>query len=142
MSENKLSLLDNNGITVAGESHLAKSGFRYGSGVRDFGSLKIVEEFAQGTGVTFLCGIKVFDKEGTLIADKKMDRSFYYEREKVKKVVLHEILNTLIDANKENINFELDAARMKINALLNKAYFETSYNAINNWALELGIIEG
>ena len=69
-----------------------------------------------------------------------MNNGFYYEREKVRKIVLAELLDMLLEANKENINFDLDEARMKISVHLKQAYYESSYNSINNWAAELGII--
>ena len=141
MKENKLSIINNNGVSQIGESYLAESGFRYTSGLRNFGSLKIVEDVAGGTAVTFLCGVKVFDEDGTLIIDKKMSNGVHFERERVRKIVLNELLDMLIEANKENINFDLNDAKMKINAHLKQAYFESSYKAINNWAVELGIFK-
>jgi len=108
MKENKLSMVNNSGVLQIGEIYKAESGFKYNSGLRNFGSLKIVEDVARGTAVTFLCGIKVFDQEGTLIIDKKMNQRFHFEREQVRKIVLQELLGMLIEANKENINFDLD----------------------------------
>ena len=76
MIENKLDILNNNEVATIGKTYLADSGFLYKVGVRNFGSLKILEEVALGTGVSFLCGIKVFDQEGTLLIDKKMKNHF------------------------------------------------------------------
>ena len=141
MIENKLDILNNNEVATIGKTYLADSGFLYKVGVRNFGSLKILEEVALGTGVSFLCGIKVFDQEGTLLIDKKMKNHYYYEREEVRKVVLNELLHMLIEANKQNINFDLNEAKMKISAHLKHAYFNISYEAINKWAIELGIFK-
>jgi hypothetical protein len=141
MKENKLILLNNNGVVQIGESYKADSGFKYNSGFRNFGSLKIVEDVAQGTAVTFLCGVKVFDKDGVLIIDKRMNQKFHFERELVRRIVLQELLNMLIEANKGNDNFNLMEAKMKISTHLKQAYFESSYKAINNWALEIGLYD-
>lgn len=141
MKENKLSILNNNGIIQIGKSYLAESGFKYNSGFRDFGSLKIVEDVASGTAVTYLCGIKVFDKNGTLVIDKKMSKQFHYEREQVRQVVLKELLTLLSIANKNNPDFNQDEARNKISEHLKLAYFKSSYKAINHWASELGIFD-
>ena len=140
MTENKLEISNKNGLATIGENYTANSGFLYNVDVRNFGSLKIIEEVAFGTAVSFLCGIKVFDQDGVLLVDKKMNNGFYYEREKVRKIVLAQLLDMLLEANKENINFDLDEARMKISVHLKQAYYESSYNSINNWAAELGII--
>jgi hypothetical protein len=141
MKENKLSLLNNNGVVQIGESYIAESGFRYNTGYRQFGSLKIVEEVARGNAITFLRGVKVFDKDGTLIIDKVMGEKFHFERELVRRLVLKELLNMLVEANKENNNFDVVEAKTKISKELKQAYFESSYRAINNWALELGLFD-
>jgi hypothetical protein len=141
MQENKLTLLNNNGVVQIGESYKSDSGFKYNSSFRNFGSLKIVEDVAQGTAVTFLCGVKVFDKDGLLIIDKRMDKKCHFEREFVRQVVLKELLNMLVEANKENGNFNINGAKMKIGRHLKQAYFESSYRAINNWASEMGLFD-
>jgi hypothetical protein len=141
MKENKLILLNNNGVVQIGESYKAESGFKYNSGFRNFGSLKIVEDVAQGTAVTFLCGFRVFDKDGLLIIDKRMHQKFHFERELVRRIVLQELLKMLIEANKGNDDFNLIEARIKISEHLKQAYFQSSYKAINNWALEIGLYD-
>lgn len=141
MKQNKLSILNDNEVVQIGESYLAESGFKYNSGFRDFGSLKIIEDVASGTAVTYLCGVKVFDKNGTLIIDKKMSKKFHYEREQVRRVVLRELVMLLSVANKNNSNFNQDQAKIKISEHLKLAYFESSYKAINHWAMELGIFD-
>jgi hypothetical protein len=140
MKNNILKIDGENGLTIIGDSFLAESGFKYASGFRNFGNLRIVEEVAGGTAVAFLCGIKVFDKEGTLIIDKRIEKGFHFEREAVRKIVLNELLSMLIDVNEQDENFDIENARRTIDYRLKQAYFESSYNAINTWALELGII--
>lgn len=141
MIENKLNMSNNNDVTTIGKTYLAESGFLYKVGLRNFGNLKILEEVALGTAVSFLCGIKVFDQEGVLLVDKKMNNRFYYEREKVRKIVLNELVDMLIEANKEDIQFNLTEVKMKISTHLKQAYYKSSYTALNNWAIELGILE-
>jgi hypothetical protein len=140
MKEGLISLDSENGLTIIGDAFIANSGFKYASGYRDFGSLKIVEDVAGGTAVAFLCGIKVYDKEGTLIIDKNVKNGVHFEREVVRKIVLKELLNMLIDINQDNENFDFENAKSTIDFLLKQAYFESSYKAITNWGLELGII--
>lgn len=140
MESTTLKINNENGLTIIGDSFIAKSGFKYASGFRNFGNLKIVEEIAGGTAVVFLCGIKVFDKEGAIIIDKKINNGVYYEREIVRTIVLNELLNMLIKGNKQDDDFDINNARQIIDDRLNQSYYESSYNAINNWALELGII--
>jgi len=129
-----------NGLTIIGNSFLAESGFKYASGYREFGSLKIVEDVAGGVAVAFLCGIKVYDKEGALIIDKNIEKGVHFEREVARRIVLNELLNMLIEVNQNNKNFDPENARTTIDFHLKQAYFESSYKAISNWALELGII--
>lgn len=129
------------GLTIIGKPFIADSGFKYATGFRNFGSLRIVEEVAGGTAVAFLCGVKVYDKEGTLIIDKNIKNGFHFEREAVRKIVLNELLNMLIEVNQNNENFDIEQARTTIDLRLKQAYFESSYKAVNSWALEIGIIK-
>ena len=141
MKKGLVSIDNEKGLTIIGDTFTANSGFKYASGYRDFGSLKIVEDVAGGTGVAFLCGIKVYDKEGELIIDKNIEKGVHFEREVVRRIVLKELLNMLIDVNKNNEKFDIENARTVIDARLKEAYFESSYRAINIWALQLGIIK-
>jgi hypothetical protein len=132
--------VNENGLTVIGEAFKAESGFNYASGFRDFGNLKIVEDVAGGTAVTFLCGIKVFDDKGTLIIDRKVAKGFHFEREAVRKIVLNELLKMLLEVHKDDKNFNKDEAKYKIDHYLKHAYYESSYIAISKWAKDLGIL--
>lgn len=140
MKENTKALRTINGTSVTGNYFLADSGFRYCSGIRNLGNLNIVEDVAQGRAICYLCGIKVYDKEGTMILDKKLKNGVHYEREKVRRIVLQEILNMLHDTNAENPDFDLEKAKKTIDNHLKQAYFSQSYKALNNWALEMGIL--
>lgn len=132
-------VVSENGLTIIGDTYHAKSGFKYGSSFRNFGSLKIVEDVAGGTAVAYLCGIKVFDENGTLIIDRKMAKGFHFEREAVRSIVLSELLNMLSEANSDDESFNKDAVKEKIDRHLKLAYYESSYKAISSWANDLGI---
>lgn len=140
MEVTTLKINNENGLTIIGDSFISQRGFKYASGYRNFGNLRIIEEIAGGTAVAFLCGIKVFDKDGTLIIDKKIEKGFHFEREAVRKIVLNALLNMLIEANGQDENFDIENASRIIDDRLKHAYYESSYNAITSWALELGII--
>ncbi len=140
MESNLVKVNGENGLTILGDSYLAASGFKYASGYRNFGSLRIVEEVAGGKAIAFLCGLKVFDKDGTLIIDKKIEKGFHFEREAVRQIVLNELLKMLAGVNDHDENFEIESARRTIDHHLKQAYFESSYKAITTWAEELGII--
>ena len=126
-----------NGLTVVGDTYKAPSGFVYASGFREFGSLTIVEDVATGTAVSYLTAVKVFDKDGNLIIDKRLKKSNFYERELARKIVMTELLNMLSSQN--NSDFDIKSTKAKINNLLIDAYYKTSYEAINRWAHEIGI---
>ena len=126
-----------NGLSLIGDSYKAASGFEYASGYREFGNLSIIEEVGTGTAVTLLLGIKVLDKEGTLIIDKKLSGNNYYERELARKIVRDELVKMLSEANGNS--FDMVSAKKKIDELLKDAYYNTSYKAIIDWAFEIGI---
>lgn len=137
MSNNNKNL--NTGLTIIGDQYKAQSGFLYASGYRDFGDLKIIEDVASGTAVSLLIGIKVFDKEGILIIDKRMEKGCYYEREIARNIVLEELLKMLESQN--NTGFKYKKAKKVINKHLEQAYYNTSYKAITSWGEKLGIIK-
>jgi len=126
-----------NGLTVVGDHYKAESGFSYASGYRQFGDLNIIEDIATGTAVSFLIGIKVFDKEGNLIIDKRMKKGCYYEREVARKTVHAELLNMLKNHKEGSLDY-VNASSI-IDQHLKQAYYSKSYAAINSWAIELGI---
>jgi len=126
-----------NGLALIGDSYQAGSGFVYATGYREFGDLTIIEEVGTGTAVSLLLGVKVLDKEGVLIIDKKLDKNNYYERELARKIVRDELVKMLSEANENS--FDIVSAKKKIDELLNEAYYKTSYKAILKWASEIGI---
>ena len=127
------------GLTISTPSYEATNGFVYASGIRKFGNLRIVEDVATGTAVSYLSGVKVFDDKDTLIIDKRMEKGCFYERETARKIVLEELLKLLIEQHGANENFDVANARQKINEVLKDTYFGKSYQSINAWANEIGI---
>lgn len=122
------------------ESFKAKSGFNYQTGVRDFGSLKIVEGVSSGTATIFLTSLMVFDGEKKLILDCEIGKLLNYSREAVRKMVLHGLLNMLREAaEKEKKSFDELKAYELIDNQLKDAYYEQSYKAALVWAGSIGI---
>ena len=129
----------NTGLMIA-KSYRADSGFEYALGMREFGNLRIMEEVGQGTAVTYLNGVKVFDGKGELIIDEKLGKSTYYSRETVRQVVLEAILNMLENAaTKTGKNYDRDKTKEVINNKLEAAYYGQSYTAVLEWAEEIGV---
>ncbi len=127
------------GLSIA-KHHYGDNGFTYASGVREFGKLSIVEEVVKGTSVTFLSGVQVYDEHGTLIIDYAEGKNTYYSREKVRVIILEEFLSILQDAAiKQQKTFDEKKAGEQIDSLLNDAYYSESYEAILNWAKDVGI---
>ncbi|WP_166386822.1 hypothetical protein [Polaribacter sp. 11A2H] len=135
----KQDTVSENGLTVIGEAYRAESGFNYASGFRKFGNLKIVEDVAGGTAVTYLCGIKVFDEKGALIIDRKITKGFHFEREAVRNIVLNELMKMLSEVHGGDESFDKVVVKEKIDYHLKQAYYESSYKAISSWAKDLGI---
>lgn len=139
--ENKLAISNNNSITNKStgltvnpkDTYLAKSGFRYLSGVRQIGDLNIVENVANGTGVTYLNGIQVYDKDRILIAEMRAPKGTYYEREIARQMAKEKLMEILEDANKNNPEFDIIKAENVTNEHLKHGYYSQSYKAVNEW---------
>jgi len=129
------------GLTLVGNSYKSESGFKFMVGLRTLGSLQIIEGVAKGTAVDYLCGIRVFDENNELVIDIAVNRGTRYEREIVRKLVAKELLHMLNEANQNNEDFDYYAAQNKIDEELKLAYYRQSYEAINRWAKEIGIIK-
>ena len=122
------------GLVRATDTFEASSGFSYFSGARQFGDLKIVEDVAVGTGVSYLNSVKVYDKNHTVIIDKRMHKGCFYEREVARRIVRDELLNMLENASKANGDkFDRMKAVSVIDKHLANAYYEKSRNAILEW---------
>lgn len=132
--------IDHNTGLMIGKSYQADSGFEYALGIREFGDLKIIEEVGQGTAVTYLNAVKVFDGKGELIIDEKLGQSTHYSRETVRQVVLEAMLNMLENAATEaGKEYDRLKARKLVNEKLETAYYKQSYEAVIEWAGEIGI---
>ncbi|OYT15491.1 MAG: hypothetical protein B7C24_12785 [Bacteroidetes bacterium 4572_77] len=135
-AENQSNQMINTGTGLAvhnSDTHLSQSGFLYLSGVRKFGDLSIEEDMARGTAVAFLAGVRVYNKDKTLIIDKRVGKGCYYEREKVRLIVKDELLKMLMDANSENSDFDVLKAEEIVDMHLKTAYYSESYIAANQW---------
>jgi len=130
----------NTGLTLA-NTYESESGFMHHFGLRKFGELTIAEMVAQGTGVTYLSGVQVHDKEGKLIIDHPVNNGVKYSREKVRRIVLSELLGMLKEATINNgAEYNETKARNIIDERLKEAYYEESYKAVLEWAEAIGII--
>lgn len=127
------------GIAIRGQFN-SNSGLQYISGLREAGSLRIIEGVARGTACNFLTSLLVYDQTGNLIYDANIPALTSYSRELSCKIVLEGILCMLKQAAKhENKIFNEYQATLKIKELLDKSYYETSYKAALNWAESIGI---
>jgi hypothetical protein len=118
----------------------SESGFLHVVGVRKFGKLKIVELMAGATSVAYLSGVQVYDENDTLIIDRAVEKGVHYSREKVRRIVFKDLFKMLEDGAKKNgQKFDSEQAKNKINDLLNDAYYSESYEAVLNWANDIGI---
>lgn len=125
------------------QSYTANSGLSYMVGVREMSDLLIVEQIAEGTACTFLCGINIYHKQNKeLIKEITVERNTYYSREFVIGLVHRALLSMLVDVNtKEDTQIDIVCANEFIMDALDKCYFEKSRNAIINWAKVIGIIK-
>jgi hypothetical protein len=127
------------GLMLAG-SYTAVSGFNYAVGVREFGNLSIVEEVAQGTAVSYLNGVRVYDENKKLIIDKKATKGTHYSRETVRKIVLEALADMLEEAAKnQGKDYNRNDALNKIDEKLKGAYYSQSYQSVLQWAESIGI---
>ena len=131
---------DNSTGLVVGASFQADSGFNYIVGMRQFGDLTITESVGQGTAVTYLNRISVYNGEKELIIDKQVEKGIYYSRETVRQLVLEELLNMLEQAaRKQGRKYDRLKARTAIDEKLKDAYYEKSYSSVLKWAETIGI---
>jgi hypothetical protein len=125
---------------MAGQGYTSQSGLTYWSGTREFEGLKIRENIAEGTAVNYINSVQVFDKTNNLIIDEAFPKHTYYTREIVRKRVLKSLIRLMKDAAvKENRSFNETTAASKVDDLLKTAYYQKSYNAVLEWAKQVGI---
>ncbi len=136
-----VSISASTGLSVV-QSFLAKSGFNYQVGIRDMPELLIVEGIAEGTACTFLCGIKVQDKEsGQDICNIPVPKNTIYSRELVASLLQEYLPDKLMDAAiREGLAVDMQDVRKQVADMLDKCYFEKSRQALLNWAKRVGII--
>lgn len=125
---------------VVKNTYLAQSGFNYLTGVREFGTLKIVEGVSKGTASMLVNSVMVFDENNVLIFDADIKRMTSYSREKVRQIILDGMINMIREGCEANDKYfdELEAYEM-LDKKLKLVYFRESYEAALNWASEIGI---
>lgn len=126
---------DTTGMSVY-QSYTANSGLNYIVGMREMQDLLIVEQIAEGTACTFLCGILIYHKETkTLLKEIEIDRNVNYSREKVVTLVHKALLQVLSNASgKEYTSIDMQSANEFLSEALDKCYFENSRKTIIDWA--------
>ncbi len=122
------------------KEHLSKSGFNYINGIREFGDLRIVEVIAKGNTTIILSSVMVYDKHQNLIYEISLQQRTFYSREKVRQIVLEGLMEMLRDScEQEGKSFDELEAYETLDRKLKATYYETSYKAILNWAVNIGI---
>jgi hypothetical protein len=130
------------GLTVY-KSFTANSGFNYMVGVREVQDLLIVEQIAEGTGCTYLCGIIIYHKENReLLKEITLPNGVHYTRTKVVGMVQKSIIELLEETcKKDKIDFDREHAQRFVNEIIDNCYFEASRKSILSWARTAGIIK-
>lgn len=125
------------------KSFTANSGFNYMVGVREVQDLLIVEQIAEGTGCTYLCGILIYHKDNReLLKEITVPRNVHYTRIKVMEMVQNSIIELLEETcKKSSIDFDKERAYHFVNTVLDNCYFEDSRKTILAWARSLGILK-
>lgn len=137
----QVSFSASSGLSIV-QSFLAKSGFNYQVGVRDFQGLLIIEGVVEGTACTYLSGIQVRDKEsGEEICTIPVPQYTRYNRQVVVSLV-KEHLSKAIAANaiKEGTAIDMEDVRRQVGDMLDQCYFEKSRKAAWDWAKRMGIV--
>lgn len=129
------------GLSIV-QSFLAKSGFNYQVGVRDFQGLLIIEGIVEGTACTYLSGIQVRDKEsGEEICTIQVPQYTRYSRQVVVSLVQEHLSNKIADsAIKDGQALDMSDVRRQVADMLDECYFAESRQAALNWARRVGII--
>lgn len=137
-----IGISETTGLTVY-DSYTANSGFNYMTGLREIKDLQIVEQIAEGTATTFLCGILIFRKsDKVLLKEVSVERNVRYSREKVVELVKNAIVDLLITScQKENVVIDPSYALLQVEEILDQCYFENSRKAIVEWARNTGFLK-
>lgn len=125
------------------QSYTATSGFNYFVGARNLNDFIIMEQVAEGTASTILCGILIYNKlDKTLLSDISVPKSTPYTRDKIVKYVRKSLLDLLVSSvEKTGDKLDEESAIELIDDMLDVCYFERSRVAIIDWAKTHGIIK-
>lgn len=124
------------------ESYTALSGFKYMVGIREMGDLLILEQIAEGTACTFLCGVLIYQNETKkLIKEIEVEKNIRYTRAKALEIVREALLDILLESVfSEGLEMNTESANRQISEMLDHCYFDQSRMTILNWARSIGII--
>lgn len=125
---------------VVRNSFVSATGFTALEGIRNFGTVIIREGVLKGVGVIYLTGVRVFNAQDVLLLDITFDRFTPYSRERVRSVVLSELVQLLSDsAQQQGYSLDVTQAWEKLNRELNLVFYADSYRAILTLAAEWGV---
>lgn len=125
---------------VVKKNYLCGSGFTAVEGFRQFGNLTIREGVLKGTASCFLTNVRVFDQNNIMILDITFDKLTSYSRERVRKVVLNELVQMLLEvAAIHGKQIDAQDAWERLDRDLKAVYFKESYAALLKLAEEWGI---
>jgi hypothetical protein len=112
-------------------------------GVREIQDILIVEQIAEGTACTLLCGIHIYHKESKqLLKEIAIEKNVHYTRSKVVELVRESLIQILTESCKlSKIYIDVEHASDFLNKVLDKCYFEKSRITILQWAKAVGIIK-
>lgn len=125
------------------KSYTAASGFNYFVGIRNLNDLIIMEQVAEGTANTLLCGVLIYHKtDNVLLSEIKVPKLTPYTRVKVVEIVKDSLFNLLKNsASKKRHSLDTEFAAKQIEDMLDTCYFERSRAAIIDWAKTIGLIK-
>ena len=124
------------------QSYTASSGFNYMVGMREIHDIVIVEQIAEGTACTLLCGILIYHKKTKeLLKEIEVGRNIRYTRAKTMDLVRQFLIQTLLETcNKNNVEIDKEYTKNYVDKILDECYFSNSQKAILEWAESVGII--
>lgn len=123
---------------------ISNAGFRCQVGARQIGNILIEEATADGTGITFFSGIKVFQVEGNkkeLIDEKVFEKGTRYTRQLARETAENLILDMVVDAlTRQDKSVNTSDLIDGVKNLLDKSYYEKTDAAVLQLVKDLGLL--
>ncbi len=114
-------------LSVAG-SFTASSGFTYMVGERECEFFKVQEAIAVGTGIEYLCSLKVFIKDELIVDESYQDLK--YTRNTVRNLLSSRLITYFAEAMKrQGTGIDTRQVQAKIDQLLDQQYYGKSDQA-------------